>query len=421
MRRSQLLRDALRLAACAVVLSISHSSPGHAQTVAAEPTPSAVVQFEPARGLSVSTNDGTSAMRIWSRLQTRLTLDTPREQGDRTQTSAEIRRATLFIDGHLLSADTYFFLQAIFTPRELAGECVAPGDPGSCRIPITHTPLFDAFMSFNQVRDASIRVGLFKPFYSRQFIAPWGGLAFVDRSVADGELRIERDIGLDIFSQNLFGLGQLRYHAGIFGGHGRDNFRPQGASPLLTGRLEWMPTGVFTHDPEGDLRQDTRHLMLAFGLAGAHQFSALRDAGTSGTAPADGGTTDFSWGTADAVVRYGGVSAEGAYYLRTSDRHAPEGGADPAVGLDPGRDANGWYAQLTAPTGLRNTQIGARTGALNALSNSSVSDRREAGAMLSHYFLAHDLKVQADYFHYWFPDSDTEPLDEVRIQLQVTL
>lgn len=415
------LNAALRLATGALALSLFLCGPAHAQAIDTEPTPSAVVNFEPTRGLSVATGDGSSAMRIWSRFQTRLTVDAPRDDGERTQTSAEIRRASLFIDGHLLNADNYFFLQAIFTPRELAGECVAAGDPGSCRIPVTHTPLFDAFMSFNQVRDASVRVGLFKPFYSRQFIAPWGGMAFVDRSVADGELRIERDIGVDIFSQNLFGLGQLRYHAGIFGGHGRDNFRPQGASPLLTGRLEWMPTGVFTHDPEGDLRTDTSHVMVAIGLAGAHQFSALRDAGTSGTAPADGGTTDLSWATADAVICWGGISAEGAWYVRTSERHAPDGGADPTVGLDPGRDANGWYAQVTAPTGLRNTQIGARTGALNALSNSAVNDRREAGAAVSHYFLGHDLKLQADYVHYWFPDSDTRPLDEVRLQLQVTL
>jgi hypothetical protein len=403
------------------LLFLMTGGPANAQTADAAAAPATVVHFEPTRGLSVETADGSSAMRIWSRFQTRLTVDAPRDEGDRTQTSAEIRRASLFIDGHLLSASNYFFMQAIFTPRELSGECVAPGATGACSVPVTHTPLFDAFMSFNQVRDASVRVGLFKPFYSRQFIAPWGGLAFVDRSLVDGELRIERDIGIDIFSQNLFGLGQLRYHAGLFGGHGRDNFRPQGASPLLTGRLEWMPTGVFANDPEGDLREDTSHLMLAFGIAGAHQFSALRDAGTSGTAPLDGGTTDLSWGTADAVVRYGGVSAEGAYYVRTSERHAPAGGADPAVGLAPGRDSAGWYAQVTAPTGLRNTQIGARTGTLNALSNSAVNDRREAGGVLSHYFIGQDLKLQADYFHYWFPDSETKPVDEVRLQLQVTL
>ena len=44
------------------------------------------------------------------------------------------------------------------------------------------SPLFDAYLEFTQLRDASLRVGQYRVPFSRQRVMPFGNLAMVDRA-----------------------------------------------------------------------------------------------------------------------------------------------------------------------------------------------------------------------------------------------
>jgi hypothetical protein len=53
--------------------------------------------------------------------------------------------------------------------------------------------------------------------------------------------------------------------------------------------------------------------------------------------------------------------------------------------------------------------------------HSGLTDEDELGAAVSYYFVRNPLKLQADYFRYWEPDNFDKGLDQIRVQLQLSL
>jgi hypothetical protein len=358
---------------------------------------------------------------VRARMQLRSTTRAPDAPDGIWLQSTEIRRASIFLDGTVGDPRVRFFLQGILTPRELAAECAAAGDDGSCRTPIQHGPVFDAFVTWHMSRGLALRAGLFKPFFTRQFIAPWGALAFVDRGIAEGEFRVERDLGVDLHAVDIAGLDRLTAHLSLFGGHGRDNVQLQEPSPLVVARLTWMPQGIFLYDQEADLRADSRRIQTQWGTAVARQWHALRAQGPGGQPLAEGVTAGLTSWTVDGVARYRGVSLEGAWTLRRMQARseAPVDTEPPALSM---REGEGWHVQCTAPLGLRDLQGGLRAGGVTARPGSAIRARHEEGAGVSWYVRGHDLKVQLDYTRIRFATSAPDPaIHEVRLQMQATL
>ena len=72
----------------------------------------------------------------------------------------------------------------------------------------------------------------------------------------NAEFTLDRDLGLDIRSKDLFGLDKLRYYAGVYIGEGRNTSNKTiGAGDqglLYIGRVEIMPLGSFDDYSEAD-------------------------------------------------------------------------------------------------------------------------------------------------------------------------
>jgi hypothetical protein len=402
-------------ALAAALCIIAAPSITHAQQASAPPAPahSLIAIYNPGQGVALRSDEDAFLMRIWTRAQLRATGTTANDDHD-AQETLEIRRASLFVAGHAYSPHLQYFAQLIFTPRELQSSTLGEEV-------ITHGPLFDMFFTADALPDLSLRAGLFKPFYSRQFIGAWGDMAFVDRPGADGEFRLERDTGFDLYSLDLFGLDLLRYHVGLFSGHGRDAIST--ATPALTGvaRLEVLPLGMFDDYVDADLNR-TPAPKLAVAVAGAYQRRAPQDRGVFGEAPADGGATNLRGLTADAIFKWRGLSAQGAFFVRRGERVAPTAGLPAGATLAPARDALGGFGQLGYVLPNLPLEVGARYDRVDKLGDDSSADSfQDAGAQVSYYLLRHSIKLQADLLHLWAQSNGRDDSDQLRVQLQMTL
>ena len=370
------------------------------------------VQVVSGEGVRFRGQGGDALLHVWERAQLRYSWARADQPGTDRRQVVEIRRASLFLEGHVFGRHNRYFTQFVFAPRD-----VGLATPGAA-----NSPIFDMFFTFDYARDLSLRVGQYKPFFSRQFIAAWGDLQFVDRAQVQGEFHLERDLGFDVFSADLGGVGLFRYYAGVYAGQGRNTVTEEPVRFSTVFRFEVLPFGPFDDYKEVDLDR-TPSPKLSVGAAYAFLYDAPNSRGVHGPRPADLGTTDIHTMAADFMFKFRGLSATGELYLRHGDRHRGEGVDDAGAGLatDPPRNGWGYFVQAGYLLPWVPIEIAARGGQQHALGSSSLSRQEELGAALGYYPGRHALKLQLDYAHYWHEDLATAEEDQVRVQLQMQM
>lgn len=297
----------------------------------------------------------------------------------------QIRRARIKSSG-------WFFGESMRYQFELG---LSPRDMGFTEDGATFSPLLDWFLEFGQLRDLTLRVGQSKLAYSFTRVQSSGDLQFVDRSPANAEFNLDRDIAIDLRSYDLFGIGRLRYFAGAFLGEGRDARGPTNFEMGYFGRFEVYPLGSDdTHDYQVDFARTRRPRLM---VAGAYAFldGGTRDRGTRGDRPLDGGTTDSHNATADLSLKVRGFSLIGEAFYRRTRRVAPE--VRGQTGLAPGRDGWGWSTQAGYFVGDPPLEFALRYGEVHPLRSAPFQRLRQPGAGWSWYLLRHAVKLQFDY------------------------
>lgn len=392
------------------------------------------IYFKPGDGLTVETEDG--LFKLATRMRGQFYYDSEKPDDDKASQTVALRRVRLVFGGHAWGADNVFKLELALSPQDLGmapdlvdfdgdgeeDEDVAVANPitdNSQRV--SRSPVLDLYVQFKQVRDLNVRIGQYKIPFTRQRVISSGDLMFVDRSIVNAEFNLDRDIGFDLRSQDLFGWGKrLHYFAGVYAGEGHSSFNARswsgvehffGLNTLV--RLEYLPFGEFDDYTESDLKRTSRPGMSIAGTF-AHIGNARGSRGILGSQPDDGGTTDFLLGEADAIFKYRGLSAQGEFVLREGERN-DDAGASPV----PARDGWGLTGQAGYLTPL-NLEVGARHSAIRARGTSSLPDRNETGVVLSYYLAGHPYKVQVDYFRL-YADSITEGDHLFRAQMQFGL
>jgi hypothetical protein len=242
----------------------------------------------------------------------------------------------------------------------------------------------------------------------------------VDRSIVNAELNLDRDVGVQILSNDLFGLGgRLRYQIGVFGGEGRNRWGP-GPGLLYVGRLEVQPLGGFEDSyTESDLSRDAR-ARLAIGGSFAFNHQSRRSRSTHGDV-LEHTTYDTMHAQADLMFKVRGFSLMSEFLWRRSGEATvtPPEDAEAPVEAEGSRSGLGWMAQLgyLFPQGVEPSLRFAEIRPLDDVV-SDLSLKREASAGLSWYAKGHDLKVQVDYA-LGFADDLTALTHTGRLQAQV--
>lgn len=386
--------------------------PGEKEKVSTRDVAETTAHWKPGTGLTIKSSDGDFGLATRLRLQTLATFED--EPGSRAQTGLMLRRARLQFKGNTFGKHNKFKAELAFSPRDLRFKSIDGNT-----VP-RETPLLTWYVELDYLRDLTLRVGQYKLPFSRQRVISSGNQQMVDRSIANGEFNIDRDVGFDIRSKDLFGLGKLRYYLGIYNGEGRSPFSNGDTNFLYLARVEFLPLGLFKDYSEGDLQRLARPgLSIGLGYVYGHEAAGTKINRNGGFD--DGGTANFHDVAADVTFKYQGLSLSSEVFYRTGTRN-PGGAVDDMGNLiptQPVRKGIGWFAQAGYLLPRMPIEIAGRFGQILGRGTTALSDENEAGLAASYYFAHHPLKLQADAFQLW-EDDFGDGATRVRVQAQVS-
>lgn len=386
-------------------------------------------RYKIGKGYTLSSKDGRFSLQIRGRIQFRYDLEHYNTTGmaaKDTMQSLQVRRMRLLLQGTVFSPYVKYHLQFGFSPRDMQNDL--PNEPGSIR----RNPLRDARIEFDRLRDFTVWVGQFKTPFSRERMLSSANMNLVDRSTVNAEFNLDRDLGVQVMSKDLGGLGgRLAYYAGVFMGEGRNSFDLTDPGMLYVGRFEVNPFGKFEDYSEGDLARSKKP-GLSIGGAYAFQDRAHAARGNVGDYPLDRGTTNFHHVNADIMFKWRGLSVQTAFHYRKGFKRTSGGALDDMgapIQTVTARQGLGWFAQAGYVVPKIPLEVVGRYSLIRnnyGKTLSSLPDSDEAGGGLNWYFVGHDLKLQLDYFRLWDQTMGTtnaerarNGTDRVRLQLQV--
>ena len=396
--------------------------PGEAAKLVDAPVDGGKARWRPGVGLEVSSADRRFSLQfnLMSQLQMVVhhrpaiaaTMNTP-AQDARNDFSLVFRRARLIFGGNLFTPNIKYKIQLTASPIELGWKNGA----------ITRSPILDWYFTFDRLRDASLRVGQYKVPYNHQRMLRVTGMQFVDRSAANNEFTMDRDIGLDIHSKDVAGLGHLRYYAGVYLGDGIALYGPGDFGLAYVGRLEVLPFGQYDDLEEADHERSLRPRMLIGGAFAYIGKDPHDNHSFGGQIPADGRKASTLNATADLNFRLAGFSFEGGFFWRKAIAYTGVTALDTMgnpVAPVPGRNGLAYFGQAGYLLPRLPLELGLRWGQIFGQGDATVTslkDQNELGAVFNYYFARHFLKLQLDYLHLWSAEI-RQGTDQVRLQLQ---
>ncbi len=375
------------------------AAPATAPTASHE-APAATVSAQFGRGVTIRTADDRFSFTLRGRIQTRFTV---MELPGAPQMEFQVRRMRLAMQGNFFGPSFTYNIQLAFSNLDTESDL--------------RLPLRDAYASWIGVRDLNIRAGQMKVPFGRQRVVSSSSMQMVDRSLAVSELNLDRDVGVVLFSRDLFGLGRrLTYQLGVFGGDGRNRLSDT-YGLLYVGRVQVQPFGEYEDLTEADT-QRLATPRLAIGFAAAFNQNSRRARSTFGDTLQQ--AFDYTQLAADLQFKWRGLSlqAEWLYRRASEDSHV--------VGMSGGmpvtewsRSGSGYYVQA-GWLFTEHAEISARWGEVMPFGGTSPSmhHQREVGGGLSWYAQRHDFKLQADYLNLT-ADNYPEGRHQVRVQAQV--
>lgn len=371
--------------------------------------------FKPGAGVEVRSQDGrfSLAFNALAQLQYSLVHTPAADTADATtQNNLTFRRARLILGGNLFTPNIKYKIQLTASPVEMGFRDGVPH----------RTPILDWYFTFDRLRDLTFQVGQYKVAYNHQRMLRVTGMQFVDRSQANNEFTLDRDIGFDIRSKDFLGLGHLRYYAGAYLGDGIAKYGLSDPRFMYTGRVEVLPFGLFDDLEESDHERSLRPRML---LGGAYAFidnDPHDNHGFLGQIPADGGLTDTHNATADLTFKIAGFSLESGFFWRKGQRVAGTSNAVDAMGnpipVVAPRNGLAYFAQAGYLIPRIPLEFGARWGQIRRQGQSSLPNQNELGGVVSYYIARHSMKLQLDYFRLWGDSGIDLGSDQLRLQLQ---
>ncbi len=356
----------------------------------------ATVTAAPGRGLTVTTNDNKFSIGLRARAQIRDTIVI--DNKNTVTNEINVKTLRLVVSGHMLTPDLKYFVQLALGPGDF--------ETGNS------SPILDAFVEYTRLRDLNVRFGqFFVPFDRARTIREYA-LGFVDRQQPVQEFSLDRDIGIQFSSQDLFGSrGILSYALFLGGGDGKNRIGAQSIGFLYALRLAIKPWGQFDDDIEGDL-QRLKRPRLAIGVAGAYNHGTNRQKSTLGNTVNIG--LDYGHLAADLVFKHSGFYFLGEIIYRQAQHDSPDS-----------RSGWGWFVQAGQMVHSR-VEIVARYDQIYGFDGNDptlaklVSDSsQQAGAGLNVYLNGHAFKIQTDYFYIFGYDPD-KGRHQVRVQLDAS-
>lgn len=373
------MRSALPLAVVGLL-----SWPALADETAGAPAPSRT-EATFGKGATFMSGDERFTLQMRARAQLRYTA-TREDEGDGVTNEFVVRRLRLLFRGRFFDPTLEYYIQLGLSYQDME--------------PDRLVPVRDAYVTWSPLRDLNFRFGQMKVPFALQRRVSSGSMQFPDRSLVMSELNLDRDTGMTLFSNDLFGLGsRLGYQLGVFGGDGRNRTFAD-AGVLTVARLQFKPFGGFDELVEGGFeRAEAPKLMV--GAAAAYNAGTRRSQSTIGDVYTHA-RFDYTHLEADGTFRWKGLTLQAEWLYRRADKN------EVATTLDDGsvlkelsRSAWGAYVQ-GGYAWSEHAELVARYGELHPLDaaagNAAKLRQKELGVGLNWYGQGHDFKVQSDLF-----------------------
>ncbi|WP_375582639.1 porin [Cyclobacterium xiamenense] len=213
-----------------------------------------VPYFTFGKGVGLTSPDSVFSLNIRFRMQNRALFNF--YDGDPTKIEGKVRRLRLRFDGFVYHPRVTYVIQLSFTPEDMDWER-------------TQFPniLRDAMIFYKVNPHLTLGLGQTKLPGNRQRVNSSGDLQFVDRSIVNATLNVDRDFGIQAkYSRQFRGNFYYVLLGAISTGKGR-NFFEEVSELSYTGRIELLPFGrfeAFGDYFEGDLmREKTPNCPLA--------------------------------------------------------------------------------------------------------------------------------------------------------------
>jgi phosphate-selective porin OprO and OprP len=394
-----------------------------AQPIAAAPAADPLagnVSFRPFKGVEVKSNDGNWSLSLKLKGQIMDEFAMPTNEDLASRNYFFVRRMRIAIGGSIFTKDIKYKTEFTFAGQELnrrtagvSGAMPAPmtATPATSVEVLQQAPLLDMFIEFQQLRDLTLHIGQAKVPFGRERYLSDEALQTVDRSVDDAEFNFDRDMGIELRSTDLGGLGMFRYYLGIYAAEdknaGNNTLGVGDFGYLYFARFEVLPMGKFEDTPVDFARTSPK---LSFGLAYAfvqtdatspYAVQSLGAAQSSMGRPATIVDYNFHNLTADFLFKAAGFSALGAFHYRKL--------ADLPNNVF-GRDGIGLVLQLhylfSKDVPLAIALNGSTVRAIG--DDSTIQERSEIGGGLGYYFFEHGLKLEAEFEHLWRDNDQPE-------------
>ena len=252
------------------------------------------------KGFYFRTHDGKFSMKTNGRIQFRYSFeDSDRKDDD---SSFRLRRARLKWTGNAYRDFKYKI--------ELALRSSGTKD-GSKAV-----EMIDWWAEYTRYPFAKIRFGQWKVPFNRQRVVSSENLQLIDRSVANGEFTLDRQIGVQGFGK-LFDK-KLEYYLGFFNGNKRNESRNDNNEHMFIFRTSYNLLGGYgkgISEIESDIAYSETPLAH---ISGAIAFDSTEDVtmNLEGLGEVTASETDRTSIVAEYGFKYKGFSAIGEYYWR---------------------------------------------------------------------------------------------------------
>lgn len=263
-------------------------------------------------GVGIVSADSSFAMNIRFRMQNRVgtTINGDEDETKLTGMEFRTRRVRLRFDGHVINPKIQYTLQLSFSR--------ADQDWDNSGVP---NVLRDAMLFYEPNANLRLGFGQGKLPGNRQRVISSGELQLVDRSLLNARLNIDRDFGA--FVHYRFHTGKAFWFArgAVSSGEGRNEGVSKSEVPAnpglcYTGRIEFLPLGLFTGKNDYTEGDQAREQKLKISLAGGASYNdnATRSGAQLGKSLYE--TRDITTLLFDGVIKYKGYALSGEYIRR---------------------------------------------------------------------------------------------------------
>lgn len=261
-------------------------------------------------GIEVVASDSLFSCQFQFRIQNRMGYESKTESDFTPETfEFRVRRLRLKMAGFVYNPKWTYKIQLAFSRGDMDWE----GNRAS-NINTNPNVIRDAVINYQFSKSLGISLGQTKLPGNRQRVVSSGDQQFVDRSIVNSTLTIDRDFGVFInYEKSIF-----KVKAAVTSGEGRNSSRSnKGLS--YTGRLEILPLGKFTGKNdyiEGDLEREKKP-KISIGATYNYNAQAVRTGGQLGEDLLQ--SSNIQNAHLDLLFKYKGIAFYNEYCIRISD------------------------------------------------------------------------------------------------------